>query len=256
MRARPEVGRHWSMIQVPMISLTCHSKIMCNLQTRLNYIVTIEVSQPRSERSNIDTLGFGPLHTQHHPPIKMPAAPRRRNRKRKRRQASSSSDSSSGESEVPEKTPVNKVPPPIEPQATGSSPSPSLSSSSPSSSDSGGDDNDDDDDDAPPVTHPASSSTIPQRSDSGPTKARDRHRSPSPPSPPPANAPPPFLPSEGSSSRAQDEQALRNRFRQFWMASVADGFADDLDQIRQVRRLSQTQILLSLLFSSCRSRVV
>jgi ribosome assembly protein 3 len=182
-------------------------------------------------------------------PAAEPTAPRRRNRKRKRRQASSSPsssdslDSSSDESEVPKKAPV-KGAPLLKPQATKSSPSPSLSSSSSSSSDSEGGDEDDDYNDAL-VTHPASSA-IPQRTDSEPAKARDRYRSPSP-SPPPAGAPP-FLPPEGSSNRAQDEQALRNRFRQFWMASVADAFADDLEQIRQVRvsstthptRLSQT----------------
>jgi DNA mismatch repair ATPase MutL len=189
-------------------------------------------------------LGIGPevlsrllhaLSSHHQMPTAKPTAPRKRNRKRKRRLASSSSssdsDSSSDEAEVSKKTPVKKATP-IKPHATASpaeESSPSSSSSSPSSSDS------EEGDDAPhaPVTHPAPSSAIPQRSDSEPAKTRERPRSPSP-SPPPADAPP-FLPPEGSSSRAQDEQALRNRFRQFWMASVADAFADDLEQIRQVR---------------------
>ena len=190
-------------------------------------------------------------------PAANPTVPRRRNRKRKRRQASLSSSSSSSdsldslsdESEIPKKTRVEE--PLIIPQATRSSPSPSSSSSSSSDSDSEEGDDDNDDNDAP-VAHPATSSAIPQRTDSELTKARDRHRSPSP-SPPPADAPP-FLPPEGSSNRAQDEQALRNRFRQFWMASVADAFADDLEQIRQVRvssnthpsRLSQTKIIFFL----------
>jgi ribosome assembly protein 3 len=184
-------------------------------------------------------------------PAAKPTAPRRRNRKRKRRQASSSpssdsSDSTSDESEVPKKTHIKEAPL-IKPQATRSSPSPSLSSSSSSSSDSEGSDDDDDDDNGAPVSHPASSSAIPQRTDSEPAKTRDhRRRSPSP-SPPPADAPP-FLPPEGSSNRAQDEQALRNRFRQFWMASVADAFADDLEQIRQVRVSSFLQHLPSRLF--------
>lgn len=206
------------------------------------------VSSPRSRSPFKHDVGLdglqgytGPICDLHTPSTSTtqmhaakPTAPRKRNRKRKRRQASSSSssdslDSSSGESEVPKKTHF-KAAPPIKP-----SPSPSLSSSSSSSSDSeGGDDGD-------------ASAVIPQRTDSGPVaKARDQPRSPSP-SPPPTDAPP-FLPPEGSSSRAQDEQALRNRFRQFWMASVADGFADDLEKIRQVRvsstshpsRLSQT----------------
>ncbi len=177
-------------------------------------------------------------------PAAKPTAPRRRNRKRKRRQASSSSssdslDSSSDESEIPKKTPFKEVSV-IKPQATMSSPSLSSSSSSSSGSEGSDDDND------APVAHPASSSAIPQHTDSEPAKSRDRRRSPSP-SPPPSDAPP-FLPPKGSSNRAEDEQALRNRFRQFWMASVADAFADDLERIRQVRvsstihpiRLSQT----------------
>jgi ribosome assembly protein 3 len=168
-------------------------------------------------------------------PTAKPTAPRRRNRKRKRRQASSSSsseslDSSSDESEVPKKTLVNKAPL-IKQQVTESSLSPSSSPSSSSDSEKS-----DDDDDDVPVTHPESSSAIPHGSDLEPAKARDWHQSPSP-SPPPADAPP-FLPPEGSSNRAQDEQALRNRFRQFWMASLADAFADDLEQIRQVRVVS------------------
>ena len=30
------------------------------------------------------------------------------------------------------------------------------------------------------------------------------------------------------------EQELKDRFRQFWMASVAEGFRDDLEEIRKV----------------------
>jgi ribosome assembly protein 3 len=195
-------------------------------------------------------------------PTAKPTAPRRRNRKRKRRQASSSSssdssDSSSDEAEVSKKTPASQIKPQAAaPLAKGSSsPSPSLSSSSsPSSSDS-----EESNDDVPhvidaPAIHPASSSAIPQRSDSEPAKTRQRRRSsPSPsPSPPPADAPP-FLPPEGTSSRAQDEPALRNRFKQFWMASVADAFADDLEQIRQVR-VSSLQHLEFAFLTRCSRR--
>ena len=172
-------------------------------------------------------------------PTAKPTAPRRRNRKRKRRLASSSSSSDSSDSssdDVSKKTPVNKAslkkqaPPP----SSAESSSPSLSSSSPSSSDS------ENDDDAPhvigePATAPISSA---KSRHNEPELATARPRSPSP-SPPPADVPP-FLPPEGSSSRAQDEQALRNRFRQFWMASVADAFGDDLEQIRQVRPQSKS----------------
>ena len=75
-------------------------------------------------------------------------------------------------------------------------------------------------DDGAPAFPPASSAK-PQRS--CPAKA---HRSPSP-SPPQTDVPPFLL--KGSTNRAQDEQALRNQFRQFWMASVADAFRDDLE---------------------------
>jgi ribosome assembly protein 3 len=168
------------------------------------------------------------------PPTK-PPAPRKRNRKRKRRLASSSSssDSSSSDSssdETPNKTTTKKAP--LKKQATlssveePSSPS-SSSSSSPSSSDS-------EDDDA--IHESKVLPTVPQApfvKSQG--SERVRARSPSP-SPPPVDLPS-FLPAEGSSNRAQEEQALRDRFRQFWMASVADAFSDDLEQIRKVRHL-------------------
>jgi hypothetical protein len=174
-------------------------------------------------------------------PTAKPTAPRRRNRKRKRRLASSSSSSDSSDSSSDEKTPVKRAPlkkqatpSPAESPTSSSSSSSSLSSSAPSSSDS------ENENDAPHVVgqHPVIapiSSTKPRHDDSG--LATFRPRSPSP-SPPPADAPA-FLPPEGTGSGTQDEQALRNRFRQFWMASVADAFGDDLEQIRQVRRQSE-----------------
>jgi ribosome assembly protein 3 len=33
---------------------------------------------------------------------------------------------------------------------------------------------------------------------------------------------------------AQQEQILKEKFRKFWMTSVADGFKDDLEEIRKV----------------------
>jgi hypothetical protein len=30
------------------------------------------------------------------------------------------------------------------------------------------------------------------------------------------------------------EQLMKERFRKFWMASIADGFRDDLEEIRKV----------------------
>jgi ribosome assembly protein 3 len=34
------------------------------------------------------------------------------------------------------------------------------------------------------------------------------------------------------------EKALKEKFRKFWMASVADGFKDDLEEIRKVSRIA------------------
>jgi len=164
-------------------------------------------------------------------PTAKPTAPRKRNRKRKRRLASSSSSSDSSDSssdEISTKTPVQKAP--LKKQATPSSVEESSSSPSPSSSDS-------ENDDVPFADAPPTSSAKPQQPPDS-VLATTRHRSPSP-SPAPANAPP-FLPPEGSNNREQDEQALRDRFRQFWMASVADAFGDDLEQIRKVRTSTST----------------
>ncbi|KAH9034966.1 hypothetical protein EDB85DRAFT_1945084 [Lactarius pseudohatsudake] len=173
-------------------------------------------------------------------PTTKPTAPRKRNRKRKRRLASSSSSSSSSDSASSDETPVKKAP--LKKQATPSSaeePSSSSSSSSPSSSDSEHDD------------APHESNALPAVSRVPFVKTQGvKARSPSP-SPPPVGLPP-FLPSEGSGSRAdEEEQALRNRFRQFWMASVADAFSDDLERIR--KEPSMTKSRLALLIDSLAS---
>ena len=203
MRACPEVGRHRSM------------------------------SMRKADKGGPRCLVFdASLIT---PPHKMPAtkptAPRRRNRKRKRRLASSSSSSSASSSdsssdESPNKITIKKAP--LKQQATPEEPSSPSSSSSSSSSPSSSDSEDD-------AHH--KSSALPPVSQAPLVKTRGSERvsarSPSP-SPPPVDLPP-FLPQEGSSNRAQEEQALRNRFRQFWMSSVADAFSDDLEQIRKVR---------------------
>lgn len=41
---------------------------------------------------------------------------------------------------------------------------------------------------------------------------------------------PPFIPNNAPES----EQALKEKFRKFWMASIAEGFKDDLEEIRKV----------------------
>ncbi|KAF8811187.1 hypothetical protein BYT27DRAFT_7208627 [Phlegmacium glaucopus] len=56
--------------------------------------------------------------------------------------------------------------------------------------------------------------------------------SPSPP--PPSTALPFFLPSENAGNAAgSKEKEPNDRFRQFWMTLVADGFKDDLKEIRK-----------------------
>jgi len=42
----------------------------------------------------------------------------------------------------------------------------------------------------------------------------------------------------------QDEQVLKDRFRKFWMASVADGFKDDLEQIRKEPGLTTSRLAM------------
>lgn len=134
------------------------------------------------------------------------AAPRKRVRKRKRRQVSSSeSDSSSSsagsDSETRTTTTASKKTAP----AKAPSPEPSSSSSSSSSDES------DAAPDAPKAHEPAAAKKAPSRSPS-----------------PVSGALPPFLAPER-------EQALKDKFRSFWMGAVADAFKDDLEQIRKVR---------------------
>jgi len=64
-------------------------------------------------------------------------------------------------------------------------------------------------------------------------------------SPPPASIPS-FLPSKTSATETdeQNEQLLKDRFRKFWMASVADGFKDDLEQIRKEPGLTSSRLAM------------
>ena len=149
---------------------------------------------------------------------KPPPAQRKRNRKRKRRAASTSSSSnsssSSSEDEAPKTTtkilPI--VPLPSQPQ---------LESDSSSDSESSSDD---------------TTAEIPRgRQPQNVTPKTPRQISPSPS--PPSAALPSFLPSENAKDDAgSKEKELQSRFRQFWMSSVADGFKEDLEEIRKVSR--------------------
>lgn len=144
------------------------------------------------------------------PALTKPA--RKRNRKRKRRAASSSSSSSS-DSSSEEESPKVVTPQSQKKQAPESSESSESDSDSTSSND----------------------SEIKFAEQALPKVTPPRHHSPSPP--PPIGGKPSLIPfgsSEKDNDELQKEIALKEKFRKFWMASVADGFKDDLEQIRKV----------------------
>ncbi|KAJ7595075.1 hypothetical protein C8J56DRAFT_1044781 [Mycena floridula] len=157
-----------------------------------------------------------------------PAAPRKRNRKRKRRAASASSSSSSSDSSSSE----DEAPAVVVPAKDASSESSSSSSSDSSDSDS--------DSDVPKPKH------VPEM------KAQPAARRASP-SPPPAEISiPSFLPSTKSPEHPAKEQEMKAKFRKFWMASLADGFSEDLEEVRKLEP-NLTKSRLALLIESLAS---
>ncbi|KAJ3511476.1 hypothetical protein NLJ89_g4079 [Agrocybe chaxingu] len=166
------------------------------------------------------------------PAATKPPAPRKRNRKRKRRAASSSSSSSSSDSSDSsgDDVPAKKIAPKAQiPQESSSS----LSSSSESSDSSSSDEEE--------VTTNAVPRGRQEEKDIAPKPAR--RLSPSP-SPRPGELPS-FLPSKDTTGGSKlQEQELKNKFRQFWMASVADGFRDDLETIRKEPNLGTSRLAL------------
>ncbi|KAI5999368.1 hypothetical protein F5J12DRAFT_847862 [Pisolithus orientalis] len=162
---------------------------------------------------------------------------RKRNRKRKRRIASSSSESSSSDdsssddsvtSILQTKACAQKNPEPSVPSGEDDPSSSSLSSS---------DDDSEADNEIP--GKPAS----PQPGVTGPStekSASPTRNSPSPP-PPSTITIPPFI---NPDSPPEDELALKEKFRKFWMASLAEGFKDDLEVIRKEPNLGQSRLAL------------
>lgn len=155
------------------------------------------------------------------PAATKPPTQRKRNRKRKRRAASTSSsslDSSSDptEDETP-KTATKLVPVPS--SVSQPQPESDLASDSSSSESSSSDEED-------------RTAEIPRGRQNITLKTpRQFSLSPSPPS----AALPSFLPSENAGNdTGSKEKDLKDRFRQFWMTSVADGFQDDLEEIHKV----------------------
>ncbi|KAF7305843.1 Rsa3 domain-containing protein [Mycena chlorophos] len=165
--------------------------------------------------------------------------PRKRTRKRKRRALSTSSSSSSSSSEID--VPVAPKAPPI-PVKT-AEPSSSADDSDEESS-SGSDSSSSDSD-----TGPYTTKSMPTKG--APTTTRlQRRDSPSPP--PQSPTLPSFLPPPDSPNVVDAEKEMKERFRKFWMASVADGFKDDLEQLR-VKEPNLGQSRLALLIDSLAS---
>lgn len=124
-------------------------------------------------------------------------------------------------------------------------PNPNILSSSSSSSDSEYSDSDSSSSfsaSSPPKMLQPKASEVPKPKAAGSTLRRS---SPSP-SPPPAEIAT-FLPPKNAAVVAKNvvqEQAVKDRFRQLWMASVADGFKEDLEDIRKEHDLGTTRLAL------------
>ena len=150
-----------------------------------------------------------------------PTTTRKRNRKRQRRAASSSSsdDDSSSDSDASQVQTASKAPPSIRlpPQAPSSDEEDISSSGNESSEDD--------------FVHHEVAHQQPQTSADPPRRSPSPDPRPCPVSPFPGNP--------------QVEELLRQRFRKFWMSSVADAFSDDLGEIRKVRRF-QPLLVFSL----------
>ncbi|EUC66583.1 ribosome-assembly protein [Rhizoctonia solani AG-3 Rhs1AP] len=167
---------------------------------------------------------------------------RKRNRKRKRRAASSSSSasssaSSSSEDESPQVTTISVSGPAATPKVI------VRQDDSDSESDS--------DDSASSTSSSSVRSTSPRvavapESIPKPKRRRDSHS----PSPPPTDLPS-FLPPAGTENARKREEELKVRFRKFWMASVADGFRADLEELHKEPNLTESR--LSLLIDSLAS---
>ncbi|KIY46901.1 hypothetical protein FISHEDRAFT_46383 [Fistulina hepatica ATCC 64428] len=65
------------------------------------------------------------------------------------------------------------------------------------------------------------------------SRKQTRTRSPSPP--PVSGKLPSFLPEPDDENAKGGEDALKARFKQFWMSTVVDAFHDDLEEIRKAR---------------------
>ncbi|TFK28595.1 hypothetical protein FA15DRAFT_753294 [Coprinopsis marcescibilis] len=183
-----------------------------------------------------------------------PNAPKRRHRKRKRRVSVSSSSSSSSSSEGSDsdaeqqtaavkpqqpqliKKPVAQVVEKDEKSSRSSSSSSSDSSSSESESDSDSSSSDESSGGRNVARSAAVARATAQNAQAA--KTFPRQQSPSPP-PPPTE-----IPSFLNSENEKEQELMKERFRKFWLASVADGFKDDLEEIQKEPNLGQSRLAL------------
>ncbi|KAF8550266.1 hypothetical protein OG21DRAFT_1514220 [Imleria badia] len=148
-----------------------------------------------------------------------PKPTRKRNRKRKRVVSDSSSSEDSSDTSTPEKT----VTIPVRQPKTSENADTDESSSSESSDESEeSDPGEEDVDISVPSRHPA------------PLLQRDS------PSPQPKVDIPPLV----TPNAPESEKALKEKFRKFWMASIAEGFKDDLEEIRKEPNLGPSRLAL------------
>lgn len=188
------------------------------------------------------------------PPLSKPLAPRKRNRKRKRRVASSSSESSPDSDSSSSAGPSVAV-------AKAHAPSSPIVNATDNDSDvreeelSSSDDSSDSDVEVRDVEQPTQTVHSAEKD--------TQIRSPSPEPPLPGSIPiPSFLPNTGNAGEdSRIEQELKENFRKFWMTTIVDAFADDLNELRKV---STSHLLLAeratlirsyFLSSLCRNKI-
>ena len=163
-----------------------------------------------------------------HPQVTQRPVQRKRNRKRKRRDVSSSSSSSDSDSssDVDSVTKSKAVTASV-PLATATGSDSGSGSSSSDATSSSSDSDEEEESREAQQDRDGQNATDENRPDSE-SKSKAKARVPSPP--PLHNVPVPSL----TAGNIEKEQELKARFRQFWMGSIAEAFADDLNEIRKV----------------------
>ncbi|KAI0079033.1 hypothetical protein K474DRAFT_1640546 [Panus rudis PR-1116 ss-1] len=185
------------------------------------------------------------------PPATKPPAPRKRQRKRKRRVASSSESSSSSDSdsdssassaghvkitkakERSAKAAAAAKAKQIAQEKESDTESPSSSESSSSESDDG----------IRGRGQTKAGDAFQEKNQVAQSTKPSRRRSTSPDKPPQPVPLPSFIPNSGDAQEdAKKEQELKDRFRKFWMESIADAFKGDLEVIQQEPNMNPSRL--------------